>query len=64
MYIPTDTCILYCSVPVITEQDAREALLAYVAEHCCYGKRAARDLQYLDLKSTSAFHVCMISVHQ
>ncbi|KAJ8301231.1 hypothetical protein KUTeg_020218 [Tegillarca granosa] len=44
------------NVPVITEQDAREALLAYVAEHCCYGKRAARDLQYLDLKSTSAFH--------
>ncbi|XP_021369882.1 protein SSUH2 homolog isoform X1 [Mizuhopecten yessoensis] len=44
------------NVPTITEQDAREALLKHVAENCCYGKGAAENLKYLDLKSTSAFH--------
>ncbi|XP_069141147.1 protein SSUH2 homolog isoform X1 [Argopecten irradians] len=44
------------NVPTISEQDAREALLKHVAEHCCYGKGAAEDLKYMDLKSTSAFH--------
>lgn len=44
------------NVPTITEQDARESLLNFVSQHCCYGKGAAEDLKFLDLKSTSAFH--------
>lgn len=44
------------NVPTITEQDAREALLNYVSQNCCYGKGAAEDLKFTDLKSTSAFH--------
>ena len=44
-------------MPTITEQDAREALLNYVSQNCCYGKGAAEDLKFTDLKSTSAFHV-------
>ena len=45
------------SVPTITEQEAREALIELVADHCCYGKGAAQDLSFNDLKSSSAFHV-------
>ncbi|KAK3102359.1 hypothetical protein FSP39_010777 [Pinctada imbricata] len=44
------------NVPSIDEKEAREALLSYVAENCCYGKGAAEDLKYLDLQSSSAFH--------
>ncbi|KAL5014371.1 hypothetical protein ScPMuIL_008641 [Solemya velum] len=44
------------NVPTITEQDARDALLQFVAEHCCYGKKAAQDMTFRDLQSTSAFH--------
>ncbi|KAK6176096.1 hypothetical protein SNE40_014446 [Patella caerulea] len=44
------------AVPTITEEEAREALLSFVAEHCCYGKKAAQEMNYTDLKSTSAFH--------
>lgn len=44
------------NVPTITEQEAREALLEFVADHCCYGKKAAEELSFNDLQSTSAFH--------
>uniref|UniRef100_A0A8W8LMQ9 Uncharacterized protein n=1 Tax=Magallana gigas TaxID=29159 RepID=A0A8W8LMQ9_MAGGI len=52
---PTDRQAIQ-NVPTITEQDARESLLNFVSQHCCYGKGAAEDLKFLDLKSTSAFH--------
>jgi len=45
------------SVPTITEQEAREALIEFVADHCCYGNGAAQDLNFNDLQSSSAFHV-------
>ena len=50
--------MIHFSVPVITEDQARQALLEHVAQNCCYGKGAAKELTFLDLKSTSAFHVC------
>ncbi|XP_041350409.1 protein SSUH2 homolog [Gigantopelta aegis] len=42
--------------PTITEEQAREALLGYVAEHCCYGAGAAKEMNIKDLKLSSAFH--------
>ena len=48
---------LSCRLPQIHEEEAREALLGFVAEHCCYGKGAARDLKFTDLRHSSAFHV-------
>ncbi|XP_071138146.1 protein SSUH2 homolog isoform X1 [Mytilus edulis] len=49
------------NVPTITEQEARDALLEFVADNCCYGKKAAEDLNFNDLKSSSAFHYTMES---
>ncbi|XP_030853629.1 protein SSUH2 homolog isoform X1 [Strongylocentrotus purpuratus] len=42
--------------PTLTDEEAREALLSYVAENCCYGKKAAKNLHVNDLKHTAAFH--------
>ncbi|XP_041347179.1 protein SSUH2 homolog isoform X2 [Gigantopelta aegis] len=42
--------------PTITEEQAREALLGLVAENCCYGAGAAKEMDIKDLKSSSAFH--------
>ena len=47
------------SLPVINEDQAREALLQYVAQNCCYGSGAAKNMTFRDLKSSSAFHVCV-----
>eukprot|EP00058_Branchiostoma_floridae_P028176 XP_002613667.1 hypothetical protein BRAFLDRAFT_66534 [Branchiostoma floridae] len=41
----------------ITEEEAREALVQYVANHCCYGKSPAQDLTFTDIKRSCAFHV-------
>ncbi|WAR25577.1 SSUH2-like protein, partial [Mya arenaria] len=41
---------------IINENDAREVLLQHVAEHCCYGSRAAKQLKFTELEHTSAFH--------
>lgn len=45
------------SAPSITEEEAREAILQHVAEHCCFGKTAAKEMTFRELKSSSAFHV-------
>ncbi|XP_005099980.2 protein SSUH2 homolog [Aplysia californica] len=44
------------SVPTITEDQARSALLQFVSEDCCYGKRPAVEMKLNELKSSSAFH--------
>ena len=49
------------SVPVISENEAREALLEYCDKKCCYGKGAARSMNIRTMQSTSAFHVCSTS---
>ncbi|XP_060604366.1 protein SSUH2 homolog isoform X2 [Ruditapes philippinarum] len=43
-------------LPKIDENEARQALLEFVAENCCYGKGAAESLQFKDLVHSSAFH--------
>lgn len=47
-----------CRMPVISKDEAREALLSFVGEHCCYGKGAAKDMDIEDRIATAAFHVC------
>lgn len=44
-------------LPAISEVEARAALLGLVAEHCCWGKAAARHMAISKIVSTSAFHV-------
>ena len=41
----------------VSEEEARDALLSYVAEHCCFGKGAARDMEIEDVTASSAYHV-------
>ena len=53
----------FYSLPVINEDQAREALMQYVSQHCCYGSGAAKNMKFRDLKSSSAFHVCHIHIN-
>jgi len=46
---------------LITEEEARAALLQYVASKCCYGKGAAQELQIESIVSSSAYHYCLES---
>ncbi|CAH1773454.1 unnamed protein product, partial [Owenia fusiformis] len=39
-----------------TEDQAREALLQYVGQHCCYGKGAVNDLVFTNIKPSSGLH--------
>jgi len=48
--------VLADTLPVVSEQEARTALLNLVAEHCCWGKAAARNMNITKIASTSAFH--------
>ena len=48
------------SIPTISEDEARDALLSEVEKHCCYGKKAARDLVFLNITPSSAFHVSAV----
>lgn len=44
-------------IPVVSEVDARNALLSMVTEHCCWGRAAARHMSIGKIVSSSAFHV-------
>lgn len=48
-----------CRATAISEEQARDALLAFVAEHCCFGKKAAEDMEIKDITPSSAYHVSM-----
>ena len=49
-------------VPAVSEQQARTALLHLVADHCCWGKGAARNMNINRIVSTSAFHVIQLVI--
>lgn len=51
------------SIPRISEDEARQALLEMVSSHCCYGKTAARELIFTNITSSSAFHVRVTWCH-
>lgn len=40
----------------ITEEEAKEALLAFLSDHCCYGKSAAHHMVIKKMEHTAAFH--------
>jgi hypothetical protein len=48
-------------VPVISEQQARVALLEHCSSQCCYGSGAAKDMDIANMASTSAFHYVLES---
>jgi len=45
----------------INEEQAREALMEYVSEHCCYGKGTVNDMVIRDIKPSSAYHYELVS---
>jgi hypothetical protein len=47
--------------PQVTEQEARTALLSLVAENCCYGRDAAKEMAIVKINYSSAFHVIIES---
>ena len=49
--------IILIRATAISEDQARDALLAFVAENCCYGKKAAKDMDIKDIAQSSAYHV-------
>lgn len=53
--LPTSNCI--SSGANISAEEAREAMLQHVSEHCCYGKKAAEDMNMQDICPSNAFHV-------
>lgn len=56
----TVSCLLFClfhSVGKITDDEAREALLAEIGKHCCYGKGAANSMVFTSIIPSSAYHV-------
>lgn len=46
-----------CSAANISRTEAREALLQYVAENCCYGKGAAQKMEMVRVVPSNALHV-------
>ena len=58
LYI-THLCMCWnvASIPVISEQEARDCLIQYCTKKCCYGKGAAERMTIRTMQSTSAFHV-------
>ena len=51
------SALTICRAANITEEEAREALLAYVAQHCCFGKGAARNMKMHTILPSNALHV-------
>ena len=40
----------------ISEEQARSALLTHIADHCCYGKSAAKNMNVKTMECKPAFH--------
>jgi len=52
-----ETEITLESDPVkLTEDEARDALLSYLDDHCCYGKSAARNMVIKHIECLPAYH--------
>ncbi|XP_070559103.1 protein SSUH2 homolog [Ptychodera flava] len=45
----------------INEDEAKEALLSYVTQHCCYGKSAARDMNINNILPSNALHYQLVT---
>ncbi|XP_077985067.1 protein SSUH2 homolog [Glandiceps talaboti] len=51
----------FSDIIYLTEDDTREALLSYVLEHCCYGKRAAREMNINNILPSNALHYELVT---
>ncbi|XP_059150494.1 protein SSUH2 homolog [Physella acuta] len=40
----------------LTREQAREAIIHYAADHCCYGNNPAVKMEFTNMASTSSFH--------
>lgn len=49
------------SAAKITSDEVREAVLEFVAEHCCYGKGAAEKMIFNQILPSNALHVSIVS---
>ncbi|XP_044307695.1 protein SSUH2 homolog isoform X1 [Varanus komodoensis] len=43
------------TIPAISEDEAQEALIQYVASKCCYGKAPAKEMMFQDLQSFNTY---------
>ena len=44
------------TIPTLTQQQARDALLKHVSSKCCYGSGAAKQMKVSDMEYVPAFH--------
>ena len=44
----------------ITAEQAQDAMIQFVSEHCCYGTAPAREMVIKDVVPSSAYHVSTI----
>ncbi|XP_070559582.1 protein SSUH2 homolog isoform X2 [Ptychodera flava] len=51
----------FADIIYLSEDDARDSLLGYVTEHCCYGKRAAREMNINNILPSNALHYTLVS---
>lgn len=50
------SAIEFTTAANISEEEAREALLQFVAENCCYGDKAAKQMQFDRIDPSNALH--------
>ncbi|XP_002740315.1 protein SSUH2 homolog [Saccoglossus kowalevskii] len=48
-------------VPVVSEEQARNALLDHVSQNCCFGSKPANELIFTNILPSSAFHYSLES---
>lgn len=64
-YVPPPTAQMpeqhFQSSPTITDDQARDAMLQFVSEHCCYGKAPAQEMVIKDIVPSSAYHYSLTS---
>ena len=47
-------------MPMVKDEEAREALVSHAAENCCWGTKAAKELNFSNIDHSAAFHVSMM----
>ena len=57
--LPSDiNIIIMYSIPQMSAEEAKDALISEVSSHCCYGKKPAENMAVSNVAPSSAFHVC------
>lgn len=68
--LPFVFCMMFSNVFLlirgaqITDNQAKDALLEFVAQHCCYGKGAAESMDIKDMHHSNAYHVRTFGFYQ